>query len=136
MLAIRKTARIHDELCTHFGTFIPVSSFFRCKALNDRISGRSTTSQHMSGEAIDLDCDAIGKPTNAAVFHYIRKHVDFDQLIWEHGTSQNPEWVHVSSRLTGRNRREILRTTPGGYVRLTSDEAALMLGVTPPPKKK
>ena len=45
--------------------------------------------------AFDLD-DTYGHKTNAEMFNYIKDNLDFDQLIWEFGTDENPNWVHVS----------------------------------------
>ncbi len=85
-----------------------VSSGYRSEALNDAIGG-SKTSQHSKGEAFDLDADVYGVITNADIFHYIEDRLDYDQLIWEFGTDDNPDWVHVSFKKDGDNRREKLR---------------------------
>jgi hypothetical protein len=90
----------------HFGVPIYVSSFFRSEALNSAIRG-SSSSTHMKGEAIDLDADVFGKVTNAQIFHYIKDNLEFDQLIWEFGTEDEPAWVHVSLS-KGNNRNQIL----------------------------
>jgi hypothetical protein len=57
----------------------------------------------MKGEAMDLDADVYGGVTNADIFHYIKDNLEFDQLIWEFGTDDEPSWVHVS--LSKRNNR-------------------------------
>jgi zinc D-Ala-D-Ala carboxypeptidase len=85
-----------------------VSSGYRSEALNEAIGG-SKTSQHSKGEALDLDADVYGVITNADIFHYIEDRLDYDQLIWEFGTEENPDWVHVSFKKDGGNRREKLR---------------------------
>jgi len=54
--------------------------------------GGSETSQHRTGEAVDIDCDDY----NVDIFHFIKNHLVFDQLIWEFGDDNNPAWVHVS----------------------------------------
>ena len=78
---------------------------FRSPKLNKTIGG-SKTSQHMRGEAIDID-DDFGGITNAEMFHFIAKKLDFDQLIWEFGNGTNPGWVHCSYVSTMRNRNKI-----------------------------
>jgi len=35
--------------------------------------------------------------------------VEFDQLIWEFGDEDNPDWVHVSFVYDGANRRRCLK---------------------------
>lgn len=92
----------------HFAVPIAVTSGYRSSALNDLIGGASS-SQHSKGEALDLDADVYGGITNAQVFNYILNSLDFDQLIWEFGTNENPAWVHVSYKKEGNNRREVLR---------------------------
>ena len=93
---------IFQPLREHFGVPIYISSFFRSEALNTAIRG-SASSTHKKGEAMDLDADVYGKITNAQIFHYIKDNLEFDQLIWEFGTEDNPAWVHVS--LSKRNNR-------------------------------
>ncbi|MFZ4455485.1 MAG: D-Ala-D-Ala carboxypeptidase family metallohydrolase [Bacteroidales bacterium] len=89
------------ELC---GKPIKVNSGFRSNAVNKSIGG-SATSQHLKGEAADLDA-----LDNAQLFHLIRQHLPFDQLIWEGGNDQQPNWVHVSYKEKD-NRQEVLRMT-------------------------
>lgn len=81
------------------------NSFFRSGKLNSAIGG-SATSQHTKGEAIDLD--SKDNQFNKAIFDYIVKNLDFDQLIWEFGNDKTPDWVHVSYKKSG-NRKQILK---------------------------
>jgi|TARA_B100000085_G_scaffold285310_1_gene320903 hypothetical protein len=92
----------------HFGVPIGVSSGYRSKTLNKAIGG-SKYSQHMIGEALDLDADIYGKVTNADIFNYIKDNLEWDQMIWEFGDDEEPNWVHVSYKETGRNRKQIKR---------------------------
>lgn len=90
---------------------IKVTSGFRNARVNAAIGG-SRTSQHMKGEAADLQCD-----DNAALFKFI-KTLEFDQLIWEFGDKEQPDWVHVS--YSKRNRKEVLRAKRvGGQTKYT-----------------
>ena len=101
--------KIFEPIRNNFRCPIHVSSGYRSKELNSKIGG-ATTSQHSSGEAIDLDMD--GTPngvTNKMIFDYIYKNLDFDQLIWEFGTNENPDWVHVSYESTGKQRKQVLK---------------------------
>ena len=90
----------------YFGKPLAVTSGYRSEALNDLIGG-SKKSQHSKGEALDLDAQVYGGFTNAELFNYIREHLTFDQLIWEFGTDQEPDWVHCSYKSEG-NRGEVL----------------------------
>ena len=86
---------------------IMINSFYRSKELNSAIGG-SERSQHCEGRAIDLD-DTFGHKTNAEMFNYIKDNLNFDQLIWEFGTNENPDWVHVSYVSEEQNRNRCLR---------------------------
>lgn len=99
---------VFEPLRTGLGDYpIGVSSFFRSVLLNASTKGSSNTSQHCKGQAIDIYSLKPKNYTNSDIFHFIRKHLEFDQLIWEHGTNENPNWVHVSY-VKGKNRKQIL----------------------------
>ena len=103
---------VFQPIRDHFGVPIHISSGYRSKALNTAIKG-SSTSQHCSGEAIDIDMDATSI-TNKQIFDYIKDNLEFDQLIWEFGTDENPDWVHVSYESTGKQRKQILKAIKKG----------------------
>lgn len=103
---------VFQPIRDHFGVPIHISSGYRSAALNKAIKG-SSTSQHCSGEAIDIDMDGT-TITNAAIFNYIKDNLEFDQLIWEFGTDANPDWVHVSYESTGKQRKQILKAKKAG----------------------
>ena len=113
--------KLFEPIRLHFDKPIFVSSAYRSPALNKAIGG-STTSQHMQGEAFDLDQDGKNTGvTNAMVFHYIKDNMLFDQLIWEFGTDTNPDWVHVSYECEGPQRKQILRArTVNGKTQYTA----------------
>jgi zinc D-Ala-D-Ala carboxypeptidase len=100
---------IFQPIRDHFKVPIHISSGYRSPALNSAVKG-SLTSQHCSGEALDIDMD--GSPhgvTNKMVFDYIKDNLNFDQIIWEFGTPANPDWVHVSYSASGKQRKQVLR---------------------------
>lgn len=104
---------VFDKVREHFGVPIFISSGYRSAALNKAIGG-SSTSDHNLGKALDLDQDFKGNGvTNKQVFDYIKQNLDFDQLIWEFGSNDNPDWVHVGYR-KGANRKQILRAKKVG----------------------
>ena len=104
--------KIFEPIRNHFGKPIGVSSGYRSAALNKATPGSSSTSQHCSGEALDLDQDSMNTGiTNKMVFDYIKENLEFDQLIWEFGNDINPNWVHVSYESTGIQRKQILKAT-------------------------
>ncbi len=58
----------------------------------------------MSGTAADIK----GRDMKG-LFELIREHGGFDQLIWEFGSDERPDWIHVSVRTDG-NRGQILKS--------------------------
>jgi hypothetical protein len=99
--------KVLEPIRVHFARPIILSSGYRSSALNRTIGGASS-SQHCSGEAADIDMDGTNV-TNAQIFNYIKDTLEFDQLIWEFGTSTNPDWVHVSYESSKKQRKQILR---------------------------
>jgi len=98
---------VFEPLRVWVGGPIKINSFFRSPELNKAIGG-STKSQHCHGQAIDLD-DTFGRATNAEMYEFIRKYLDFDQMIWEFGNDDNPSWVHVSYVSEDKNRNRCLK---------------------------
>lgn len=98
---------VFDKVREHFGKPIGITSGFRSPELNKRIGG-SKTSQHLEGKALDIDGDLLGGICNKDIFDFIKNNCTFDQLIWEFGTENAPDWVHVSYN-KGINRKQILR---------------------------
>ena len=98
---------VFEPLRMWVGGPIKINSFFRSPELNKAIGG-STKSQHCHGQAIDLD-DTFGRATNAEMYEFIRKYLDFDQMIWEFGDDDNPSWVHVSYVSEDENRNRCLK---------------------------
>ena len=99
---------VFQPLRDAFGCPIFVSSGYRSADLNRAIGG-SKRSQHVEGRALDLDADVFGRCTNAQIFNWLKENVEFDQLIWEFGDEDNPDWVHVSFVYDGANRRRCLK---------------------------
>ena len=99
--------KVFEPLRVWVGGPIKINSFFRCPQLNKAIGG-STKSQHCHGQAIDID-DTYGKVANSKMYNYIKKNLDFDQMIWEFGDDDNPAWVHVSYVSEDENRRRCLK---------------------------
>ena len=98
---------VFEPLRVWVGGPIKINSFFRSPKLNKAIGG-STKSQHCHGQAIDLD-DTFGRATNAEMYEFIKKYLDFDQMIWEFGNDDNPSWVHVSYVSEEKNRNRCLK---------------------------
>ena len=105
---MRKLAmNVFQPIREHFNVPIHISSGYRSSALNASIEGASKTSQHSTGEAIDIDMDGTSI-TNLEVFNWIKNNLIFDQVIAEFPLNGNPSWVHVSYESTGKQRKQIL----------------------------
>ena len=103
--------KVFEPLREYVNGPIKINSFFRSVKLNKAIGG-SSKSQHCKGQAIDID-DTFGVVANSDMYNYIKNNLDFDQLIWEFGDDDNPNWVHVSYVSKEDNRKRCLRAYKG-----------------------
>ena len=99
--------KVFEPLRVHVKGPIKINSFYRGPELNKAIGG-SSKSQHCNGQAIDID-DTFGYATNAEMYEWIKENLNFDQMIWEFGTDDNPNWVHVSYVSNDKNRNRCLK---------------------------
>ena len=105
---------VFEPLREWVGCPIRVNSMFRSEELNSALKG-SKTSSHLKGQAMDITsmpCEKDDCKSNLDMFHYIRKNLDFDQLIWEFGSE--PKWLHVSYVSKKKNRKQVLVTKRKG----------------------
>ena len=96
-----------------FGKYVVVTSGFRCATLN-RLVGGAATSQHMLGEAADII--VRGVPCFDAATAIAATDIAFDQLIYEARIRDDSvtEWLHISHKRLGNNRREVLTIIRSG----------------------
>ena len=87
-----------------YGKPLRVSSFYRCDALNKAVNG-SKTSQHVKGEAIDIDTGS--RAENKKLFEWAKQNLVFDQLIYEYPNDEGPSWIHISFT-KGQNRNQTI----------------------------
>lgn len=99
--------KIFEPLRKYINKPIKINSFFRSVELNKAIGG-SSRSQHCEGRAIDID-DTFGHATNAEMYNWIKENLNFDQMIWEFGDDENPDWIHVSYVSEDQNRNRCLK---------------------------
>jgi len=97
---------VFEPLRTWANQPIRVNSFFRSTELNSFLKG-SKRSQHCTGQAIDIS--SLGEKTNKELFDYIKDNLDYDQLIWEFGTKEEPDWIHISYVSSINNRQQVLK---------------------------
>ena len=86
-----------QPLRTAWGKPIRINSGYRCQELN-RLVGGVPTSQHVKGEAADLHTN---RPLELAK-KIVELDLPFDQLI------VYPTFVHVSHKLKGKQRKQVL----------------------------
>lgn len=99
--------KVFEPIRANFRQPIRISSGYRSQSLNAAIGG-ATRSQHSTGEALDIDMDGTAL-SNKEIFNFIKDKLSFDQLIWEFGTDNNPDWVHVSYSANGNQRKQVLK---------------------------
>lgn len=97
---------VFEPIRAYLSAPIRVNSGYRSPAVNKRIGG-AKNSQHVLGEAIDLDLH------DRKLFEWILDNVEFDQAIFEGGTEDRADWFHISYR-KGRNRKQALRMVKKG----------------------
>lgn len=91
--AIVNLEELRFVVCVWFSRLeyeVSITSGYRDLRLNERCGGAGN-SQHMWGEAVDLSC-----VDNLALFNFIKKNCQFDQLILEKSKITGRAWVHVS----------------------------------------
>ena len=98
--------RVLQPVRDHFNRVVSVSSGYRSEALCVAI-GSKITSQHAKGQAADFEIYGL---SNGELANYIKENLDYDQLILEYWTPENPNsgWIHCSFNSEG-NRKEYLR---------------------------
>ncbi len=120
--------QVLDPLREALGHPIRVTSGYRGPALNARIRG-STTSQHMRGQAADLQSAAVSVLELFKMV--IRMGLPFDQLIFE-AKNATTKWVHVSHNPAG-NRGKICvaqfdaNGRAVGFPQISADQALAMV---------
>lgn len=96
-----------EPLRRRFGV-IRITSGYRSEVLNKLVHG-AVNSQHLLGEAADI---SVGnREVGLKMYEFIRKNLDFDQLILEHDRKRGTYWMHVSYRRDGNNRHMALEMT-------------------------
>ena len=117
-------ARLLNPLRSAWGRPLTVASGFRCAQLNALVHG-APQSQHMRGEAADI---CAGSPADNLALARLALSLPegFDQLILEETGARDllPQWLHLSWKRSGGNRRQVLRKvkSTAGYQPLSREE--------------
>lgn len=104
--------QILQPACDALGP-LGINSGFRSAALNQAVGG-SPTSAHRKGFAADVNPVNVGTRKFA---EWVHDHCEFDQIILEFGSLQNPNWIHVSAE--PRNRKQVLRVSHSGTTEIS-----------------
>lgn len=108
---MRKTATQMEKVRALAGNkVVSVSSWFRSVEVNKLVGG-SSTSQHLTGEAVDFNIFSYGSPRSVCELIVAHKElIRFDQLILE------PSWIHISFLSDRRRtpRYDVRTKTPDG----------------------
>lgn len=105
---------IYDPIKTTFPNMI-LEVAYRNPQVNKAVGG-AKNSQHMVGEAIDIDDKNESRVENKKVFDWVVKNLNFDQIIYEFGDDTGPDWIHIScKRGNVGNRKKITKA-----IRVTS----------------
>jgi hypothetical protein len=110
----RLCIKVLQPIREHFGLPVTVNSGFRCLELNAAVGG-SPTSQHMRGEAADIEIAGV---RNDEIWNFIVAYLNYDQAIAERLSKDDGAagWIHVS--FAAKNRKQALSSpTPGKYVK-------------------
>lgn len=87
---------------------IQITSGYRSPKVNKAVGG-SKTSEHLTGQAADIQLWINGENKNQLLFDTVLKlGLPFNQMIDEFGTETAPAWIHVSYNEAG-NKYEKLR---------------------------
>lgn len=86
-----------------FGSPIYITSGYRCQALNKAVGGKPT-SQHLRGEAADLQVNGIDNLRR--LYNVIKSRGVFDQLLYETNRS-GVRWIHVSYKASGNRQQAV-----------------------------
>lgn len=99
---------ILDPVREFLGSALEPQSWYRSRILNQAIGG-SASSQHMKGEAVDIEHHSVSNYRLAEIINQICP--SYDQLILEFYNPKDPRsgWVHVSCKKDlSKNRRQPL----------------------------
>lgn len=101
--------KLGEPLREVFGP-IRVNSGFRCPEVNEGVGGVGN-SKHLTGEAMDIFLPSV--QLGKEYFMFIRKNVDFDQLLFEYNR-WGAKWIHCSVCLDpAKNRHQAFQNYRG-----------------------
>lgn len=121
-----------EPLREALGMPIIITSGYRSKALNDRITHHSSTSQHMNGEAADFYVGWNSPKEKAPLRRELlikafRQIITDDSIVFDQCIIY-PSFIHVSYVRNGKNRSKLTRGFGNGkYAALTRAQALALI---------
>lgn len=91
---------ILEPLWQHFGPVVVARGFMSRQTAY--FTNVDTMSDYCRGEGVDIVCG--GRDRGHFMYQFIKKNLNFDEL-YMLPSDDNPEWLHVSYRSTGKNRK-------------------------------
>ena len=101
---------IIEPLLKEYPGFLPINSAFRAT------TSAGGKSQHMVGEAIDIQWPGISTEKYMEIANWVLKNLPVDQIIYEHTDAvTNTIWLHISHRKDGVQRGQAQTMKDGIY---------------------
>jgi hypothetical protein len=105
--------KIAQPARNYFNKPLVINSGYRNLLTNKKVGG-SSNSQHMRGEALDIEIPGV---SNYELANWIADNCEFDQVILEFYTPGNPSsgWVHASLRESGNRKNKLTINRNGTF---------------------
>ena len=113
---------VYDKIYEKFNGNVKLTSVFRNEAVNKKVRG-SSTSQHRYGQALDIQ--GTNGVTNKQIFKYVKENLDYHQIIWEYGSSSEPNWVHVGYKPSGNKKTNTRAVKVSGKTKYKTFDIAI-----------
>ena len=113
---------IYDKIYDKFNGNVRLTSVFRSEAVNKKVGG-SSTSQHRFGQALDIQ--GTNGITNKQIFKYVKDNLTYHQIIWEYGSKNEPDWVHVGYKPSGNKKINTRATRVNGKTKYITFDLAI-----------
>ena len=109
---ITTVTNVLQPIRDYYGVAMSPNSGFRCLLLNRALRSKDT-SQHVLGQAVDIEVPGVG---NYDLAEWIMNNLEFDQLLLEFYYPGNPTsgWVHISYVSPEQNRNQVLTINRNG----------------------
>lgn len=112
--------KLLDPIREYIKTPITITSGYRNEKLNNAVKG-AKNSNHLYGYAADCICGNNKDDNLKIVYAILDLNLDYDEIIIEKGTLENPQWIHIALKPHG-NRKKFLYSPDGRTYRQVKKE--------------